>query len=125
MNTVERFIVGAGMHPVPLVELTEQRAGKPVVMLTITAGLARSLLKNAKARWEAAGELDQPSLYNSLMSRRNAITVMVDRMRTLTDGRAIIANLARMVLAEVGGDTARVGPKPMNNKPARRVFTPR
>ena len=113
------------MHPVPFVELTEHRAGRPVVMLTITAGVARGVLKNAKARWEAAAELDQPSIYNPLASRRNAVTIFVDRMRSMTDGRAIVTRLARQILTEVGADTSRIGPKPVNSDPVRRVFTPR
>lgn len=112
------------MPHVPLVELAEQRRGVSVIVKTITAGTARALLKAAKARWEAAGELDIPSLYNPQASRRNAITVMVDRMRQVGDGRAIASTLARKVLAEVGAETSRIG-QPVNSEPARRVFTPR
>ena len=112
------------MPHVPLVELAEQRRGVSTIVKTITAGTARTLLKAAKAQWEAAGELDIPSLYNPQASRRNAITVMVDRMRLLGDGRAIASALARRVLAGVGADASRIG-QPVNGEPARRVFTPR
>lgn len=112
------------MPHVPLVELAEQRRGVSTVVKTITAGTARAVLKAAKAKWGAAGELDLPSAYNPQASRRNAITVMVDRMRQVGDGRAIASTLARKVLAEVGIDEPRVG-HPVNSGTARRVFTPR
>lgn len=111
------------MHPVPLVELAEQRRGSSVVMLTITAGTARALLKAAKARWQASGELDTRSLYDALVSRRNAVTIMVDRMRKYGDRAAIPSNAAREVLAEVGADTSRIGP--VNREPVPRVFAAR
>lgn len=113
------------MHPVPLTTLSEQRRGESVVMNTITAGTARRTLRTAKAAWATAGELDAPSKLNPLTSRQNAITILIDRIRNYSDGAAIPSNTARAVLVEVGADASRIGPKPMNTAPARRVFTPR
>lgn len=94
-------------------------------MLTITAGDARRVLRTAKAAWAVAGELDLPSKLDPLTCRRNAVTILVDRMRRLGDNAAIPSNLARQVLVEVGADASRIGPKPVNSLPTRRVFTPR
>lgn len=113
------------MHPVPLTTLQEQRRGESVVMNTITAGVARRTLRTAKAAWAIRGELQHPSKLNPLTSRQNAITILIDRIRNYSDGAAIPSNTARAVLVEVGADASRIGPKPMNTAPARRVFTPR
>ena len=115
------------MYHVPLVELTEYRRGRPSVVMTITAGTARRLLLAAKAKWSAEDVLQAPSLFNPQATRQSAVTIMVSRMRTLGDGRAIPSTLARYVLTEIGGDASRIGEPAMsvNTEPARRVFTPR
>lgn len=113
------------MHPVPLTTLAEQRRGESIVMNTITAGTARRVLRTAKAAWAVADELDLPSKLDPLATRQNAITILVNRIRNYSDGAAIPSNTARQVLVEIGADASRIGPKPMNTAPARRVFTPR
>lgn len=112
------------MHPVPLVELAEKRRGESVVMLTITAGVARRVLRTAKAAWAVAGELEAASRYEPLATRQAVVTIFIDRMRRLGDNAAIPSNLARQVLVEVGVDASCIGQK-LNSLPARRVFTPR
>ena len=109
------------MYPIPLVELVETHKGERMVVMTITAGCARSLLRAAKERWRAAGALAEPSAYHPDCTRQTAITIMVDRMRRDTDGKAIQSKYAREVLAELGQDTSRIG-RPVNSTPARRVY---
>ncbi len=60
------------MYPIPLVELVETHKGERMVVMTITAGCARSLLRAAKERWRAAGALDEPSAYHPDCTRHLA-----------------------------------------------------
>jgi len=116
------------MQSLQLVEHRETRgrARDSVPVMTITAGTARAALKAAKARWSAEGTSNRPSLYNPQMTRHNFVTVMVDRLRTLTDGAMITASMAKKIAVEVGLDDDRIGkPRDMNMPAERRVFTPR
>ena len=117
------FIVDRGMTTMRLVELSERRShtAPPVVLYTITVATARGILAAAKERWEAAGELDEPSLSNETMTRRQGITILVDGMRTYTSGHALNSARALKVMREVGLDPGRIGQPVVNSDPRRGV----
>ena len=112
------------MSTIKLVEISERRRTRdvPVLVFTICTATARDILQAAKDRWAAAGTLDEPSLTNATMTRRQGITVLVDSMRRYTAGHSLASTRARKVMLEAGLDPGRIGAPVMNTAPARRVF---